>query len=188
MKRSMTIAGLAAVLALPCAAGAQQAKQISFGVSGGASLPMGDLADVADVGFNVTGHIALKLEGKPFHLRGDVSYDKWNAKKDGGDSENVDASLSALGFTGNLIFPLGDASASARPYLLGGGGFYRLKAAASAFGVGVSTTDTKGGVQGGAGIEFKLSGMSTFLEAKYVNVFSDGGSTNWIPITFGIKF
>jgi hypothetical protein len=48
--------------------------------------------------------------------------------------------------------------------------------------------ETDFGINGGVGLEFTLTGMSTFLEARYVNVFTEGESTAFIPITFGILF
>ena len=68
------------------------------------------------------------------------------------------------------------------PSLVGGLGVYSGKTSGS----DGSSTDV--GLQVGAGLTFKLSGFSTFLEAKYVNVFSDPNSTGYLPITFGVKF
>ena len=49
-----------------------------------------------------------------------------------------------------------------------------------------SSTDVA--VQGGAGVNFQLAGFTTFVEAKFVNIFGDGSSTRYIPITFGFRF
>jgi hypothetical protein len=43
-------------------------------------------------------------------------------------------------------------------------------------------------VQGGAGLAFQLSGFSTFVEGRLVNVFSDNTSIRYVPITFGVRF
>ena len=183
MKRSMKVLGIVSLLAAPFALQAQTAKTLSLGVSGGLSLPMGDLGDVADAGYNVTGHIYLKPSTK-LALRGDVGYDSWKAKS----SSVVDANLTSLSFTGNGIFNVGESSAAMRPYLLLGGGMYRTKSSVSIAGVSSSSTSTDPGIQGGLGISFNLSGFSTFLEAKYVNIFGDGSSSNFVPVTFGVRF
>ena len=81
MKRSLRIFGLASLLALPVAAHAQNQKSVSFGASGGLSLPMGDLGDAAEAGYSVAGHVYLKPSSmKNLAFRLDVSYDSWGAK------------------------------------------------------------------------------------------------------------
>ena len=58
MKRALGACALIAAIAAPAALSAQSSdKTVSFGVSGGLSLPMGDLGDVAKSGYNITGHV-----------------------------------------------------------------------------------------------------------------------------------
>ena len=185
MKYSTRILGLLSCLVLPLTLQAQTARTISLGVSGGMSLPMGDLADGYDAGYNVTGHIYVKPATMAFSLRGDVSYDSWKGK---GSNDIVDGNLSALGFTGNGLFYIGESTMAMRPYVLAGGGMYRTKSTATIGGLEASNTSTDPGIQGGVGLSFALSGFSTFLEARYVNVFGDGDSFNFVPITFGVRF
>ena len=51
-------------------------------------------------------------------------------------------------------------------------------------------SETDFGINGGIGLEFSLTGMSAFLEVRYVNVFvgDDAGDISLVPITFGIMF
>jgi opacity protein-like surface antigen len=51
-----------------------------------------------------------------------------------------------------------------------------------------SDSETKFGLNGGAGIEFGLSGLATFVEARFHSVFTEDSKTNFVPISFGIKF
>jgi len=48
------------------------------------------------------------------------------------------------------------------------------------------------GLNGGVGLEFSLTGMSTFLEVRYIKIFVDDDegdvSVGLVPITFGIMF
>lgn len=185
MKQSIKILALLSLLAAPIALEAQTTRTISLGVSGGLSLPMGNLSDGVDAGYNATGHIYFKPSTMKLALRGDVSYDSWKSKS---SSSVLSSSLSSLGFTGNGIFYVGESTAAMRPYLLVGGGMYRFKSSATVLGVSRSSTNTDPGIQGGAGISFNLSGFSTFLEAKYVNVFGDGENVSFVPISFGIRF
>ncbi|MBL0170859.1 MAG: outer membrane beta-barrel protein [Gemmatimonadaceae bacterium] len=185
MKISMKVFGMLGLLASPFAMQAQTTRTLSLGVSGGLSLPMGNLGDNADAGYNVTGHVYFKPSTMKFALRGDVGYDSWKSKS---SNSVVSADVSSLSFTGNGIFYLGESTAAMRPYLLVGGGMYRTKSSASVSGVSASSTSTDPGIQGGLGMSFNLNGFNTFLEAKYVNVFGDGDSMNYVPITFGIRF
>jgi len=185
MKRSLRVIGLAALVALPAMASAQESRPVSFGVSGGLSLPVGDLGDGADAGYNITGHIGYKPASfTNLSFRGDVSFDRWGLKN------NDDVSFRSLGVTANAIYAFPQTTPGViRPYVLGGVGMYNSK---STIDVGNNSadvgSDTNVGVQAGAGINFQLSGFATFLEAKFVNVFTEGNSLTFIPITFGIKF
>ena len=93
-----------------------------------------------------------------------------------------------MGLTGNGLFYLGESSAAMRPYLVVGGGMYRSKSTATVANVEVSNTYWDPGIQGGLGISFALSGFNTFVEAKYVNVFGENDSFNFVPISFGVRF
>lgn len=185
MKISTKLFGLVALAALPMVAQAQSTRTVSVGVSGGMSVPMGDLSDSFDAGYNVAGHVYFKPSTMKLALRGDVSYDSWKGK---GSNSVVDAKLSALGITGNGIFYVGESTASMRPYLLVGGGMYRTKSTTTVANIESSSTSTDPGIQGGLGLSFNLSGFNTFLEAKYVNVFGDNDSYNFVPISFGVRF
>ena len=181
MKLSLVGASLAAMLTLPSVVFAQ-GQAVSVGFSGGASLPVGNLKDVADVGYSVAGHVYLRPQAvKAFMFRGDVTYDSWNGT-------GTTSKLNSLGVIANVLFPLTDDNAGIRPYLVGGAGLYRFGSTVKVGTLEISNTVNKFGVQGGAGLEFKLAGMSTFLEGKYVNVFNDGRSTSYIPVTFGVRF
>ena len=168
-------------------AGAQDSKPISFGVMGGLSLPMGDFGDAYDSGYNITGNVYLTPSGQRFRLRGDIGYENFGGQSIGSVASS---DFSVLSFTGNLVFPLGtsDGEGSIRPYVIGGGGLYRGSSTIEVVGVSRSESDTNFGIAVGGGFEFQLSGFTTFAEARFTNVFSDGDSARWIPITFGIRF
>jgi len=183
MKNSMKLAAFAGLLAFPFTVQAQ--RSLSVGVSGGVSVPMGDLADAVDMGYNVTGHIYYTRSTTKLGFRGDVGYDSWEGK---GGSAAYDANRSSLSFVANGTFSFGESTAAMRPYVLVGAGMYNTKLSSEAAGVESSSKSTDAGIQGGLGLTFKLSGFNTFLEARYVNVFSEGSSTSFAPIVFGIRF
>ncbi len=183
MKKTIVAISIASALLLPFVGQAQTAKRISLGVSGGGSLPIGDLGKGTDAGYTVAGHVFFRPASfAKAQLRADVSYDSWKASVAG-----ADYTRSSLGVTGNVLFAVGDGSTTGL-YLLGGGGMFR-SAFSGLVGVGPSSVSaTDPGVQGGAGVQFALSGFSTFAEVKLVNVFGDGSSFRYVPITFGVRF
>lgn len=184
MNRVMQLATLAACVLLPCAAQAQRTKPVTLGISGGMALPVGDLGTQSSTGYDVTGHLFFNPRGsKQLSYRGDIGYDKWNNKKKGTAAE---ATTSALSFTASAIWKGGDARSSMRPYALAGGGMYKLTRTYAGNLSGIISENSYFGVQAGGGLEFGLSGFSTFVEARFVNVFSSGRRTTFAPITFGI--
>lgn len=185
MTRALRAFGFIAALAVPAALSAQSTnKTVSLGVSGGLSLPMGDFGEGLNSGYNITGHVYFKPASlQAIRLRGDVSFDRWAVDGAG------DANSRALGFTGNVVYDFPTQSTSmVKPYVIGGLGLYNNKSSVNIGGADFSGSDTNLGLQAGAGLTFQLSGFSTFVEGKLVNVFSDGSSARFVPITFGVRF
>jgi hypothetical protein len=69
-----------------------------------------------------------------------------------------------------------------RPYLIGGGGYYSRKDDQA------NTSSNNFGINGGIGAMFPLSGFNAYVEARIHDVFTEGSSTQFIPVTFGILF
>lgn len=185
MQRSVRLLGLALTLAVPAALSAQSsARPVSFGVSGGLSMPTGDLGDIAEAGYVVAGHVFFKPASiQALRLRADVSLDRWSLKDVGNVS---DASTRSVGVVANALVDFAtNSSSTVKPYVLAGLGLYNNKTSAAASSNGGGATDV--GIQVGGGMEFQLAGFSTFAEAKYVNVFAEG-RLSWIPIAFGVRF
>lgn len=145
-------------------------KPFSLGISGGASIPTGDLSQFANTGYNVGGHVALGTPALPISFRGDVNYDNFGAKGTGSSNAHI------WSYTANAVYEV-PTMTGIRPYVIGGiGGFTP----------GVS--GTKFGFDVGGGLTIPLSGFNAFVEARY-NRFNDGGgSTSFVPITFGVMF
>jgi opacity protein-like surface antigen len=201
MKNISRLVGIAALAALPAMAQAQgttTSRPVSFGVSAGASIPTGDFGDAVDVGYTVGANVMLAPASlRMLAFRGDVTFDSWKYKAD-----LFDGNARALGVMANVIVRPGTAM-SIKPYAIGGVGLVNTKSKFSEGGVSVST-DSKSnfGAQVGGGLEFQLSGFTTFIEAKFTTVFAgdDDSNTNtvntsnsspkahWIPVTFGIRF
>ena len=171
---------------------ASSGRPFKLGGSLGATIPLGDFGDNAELGFHVGGLIDYKPQSVPVTLRGEISYHRNGLKKgffsDIPGAEDVDGNFSMIDFIGNAVIPFGDAESTARPYVIGGLGVYRFKFSGDVAGFDVSSTDTNFGINIGAGFSFDLSGFETFIEGRFHSVFSEGSNTNLIPISFGFRF
>lgn len=173
--------------------GSTSGRPFKLGGALGATVPLGDFSDGADLGFHLGGLIEYKPQSFPVNLRGEITYHR-NGLKSGYFSGqnpafgNVDGHFSMISFVGNGVIPFGDAASTARPYAIGGVGLYRMKASASFSGLDISDTQTKFGINVGGGFSFNLSGFDTFVEARFHSVFTEGSNTNFIPLSFGFRF
>jgi opacity protein-like surface antigen len=173
--------------------GSTSGRPFKLGGALGATVPLGDFSDGADLGFHLGGLIEYKPQSFPVNLRGEITYHRNGLKADYFSGQNpaignVDGNFSMIDFIGNALIPFGDAASTARPYVIGGIGLYRMKASASFGGLDVSDTQTKFGINVGGGFSFNLSGFDTFVEARFHSVFTEGSNTNFIPLSFGFRF
>jgi hypothetical protein len=186
MKRLSLAIAAAALALLGSTASAQSAKSISIGISGGAAIPMGDFEDLYTTGYNGTASLMFRSVGSPIGLRIDGMYNRLSVRDD------ATITIPGLGFiesasitaaNANLVYSLPGTGIS--PYLIGGGGIYSFKVHGDDF-----DTDAENdfGINGGIGAAFPLSGFNTFIEARLHHVFTEGSSTQFVPVTFGISF
>ena len=157
---------------------AQAPKPFSIGIAGGAAIPLGDLADVYNTGYNGTVSLGLSSFGSPIGLRFEGMYNKILGRDDVSINQ-PDARIVAG--TANLVYGL--PGVGIRPYLIGGAGYYGLKPD-----VANLESENKLGLNGGIGAMFPLSGFNTFVEARLHHVFTEVSSTQFVPVTFGILF
>ena len=175
----MTFAALALALGL-CATTAVRAQQrqptegTRFGLGVGATMPLGAYGDADKMGVNLLGVLQFSLaETTPVHLRVDGIYS--NTAHDG-----VSGSTSILGGNVSALYHFSAPAATARPYILGGLGFYNVEAFGS--------SETKIGFGFGGGVLFGLAGFNAFAEARYLSVQTSGSSLTFVPLTVGLMF
>ena len=158
----------------------------TFGVSAGASLPTGDFGDLYKGGYTVGAHLGLRPAASPLGFRLEGTFNQHDYKPT--SAGNVQ--LNVLGLLANVIAGAAGAPDALRPYAIGGAGLYNLRSKLA----GETSSSTKFGLNGGAGIELPLSGIGVFVEARYHYVFSDsdddgfGFNAAFIPISVGIRF
>ena len=171
MKRTM---GWIVVAALMLGAGRLNAQRIMVGA--GLLMPMGSYKDADKLGF--IGQAGVGFPAGPVGIRIEGDYGQTSHKNGVGGNTKI------IGGMGSVVYHFASAS-SMKPYVLGGLGMYNVKIDVTGFG---SASETKLTFGGGAGLEMKMTGASLYLEARYMNVTTSGGSTAFIPITVGVRF
>lgn len=172
-------------------------KPYSFGISGGASIPTGDLSSGSNTGYNITGSLAFGAPALPVGLRFDVGYNSFGVKNNTTQNAGVDnANTRLIPITANLVLPIPVAGSGFRPYLIGGAGMYNTRISATSNNNGVSYTASQSendfGFNLGGGLTIPLTGFNAFVEARYnrVSIGNNlgGGTATFVPITFGVMF
>jgi hypothetical protein len=168
------------------AAPALRAQGAEFALGGGAGFPLGSFDDAAKVGWHGLGAVSFVPNGWPVGIQIDGQYQQY--KFDGSESLKDRFIMG----TGNLVFKFKSSEESkVRPYLIGGGGVYNMKATGTNdLGTLVDTENstTKFGLNAGAGFDFKAGGAGLFIEGRFHDVFTEGEDVKFIPVTLGIRF
>jgi hypothetical protein len=181
MSRRLLTAAALTVFAAPIALAHAQA---GFGVAAGVSDPLGDFGKAADAGYHVTGLLRLGIPLAPVGLRVEGSFSEFKYK-----NSSTDAKARLVYGTANAVL---SSPGTIAPYVIGGLGIYHASAVCGT----CTTSSTKVGYNGGAGLRLGLSGFSAFVEARYHYIpgasdATNGGvksSTQFIPVSVGVTF
>ena len=181
-----------------------------IGVAGGASVPMGDMAESGGVGtystgWNVTVPFGWDFNFNPLGIRFDLGYDNLKGRSNftstgasGGTAiQEHDASIVSLNGDLKLRVPLGRTWS--RFYVLGGAGANRVYGYATSANSTMKFGDAKTnwGWNAGAGFNFNFGRMTgLFVESRYMNINTDQPSAvgfkynnaQFVPIVLGIQF
>ena len=190
MKRIVSGLAVFALVAVASNANAQMpTRPIKVGISGGISQPMGDASDAYKMGFDVGALAELHMPAMPVAVRGEFMYHRYSLKDEVASALGATSGNSRMLIgTANLVYSL-PLPGLVKPYLIGGVGLYNGKSKLEANGSSSeSESSTDLGFNGGAGMEFGLAGLSTFVEARFHSVSTEGSRTNFVPVTVGIKF
>jgi opacity protein-like surface antigen len=152
--------------------------QIGFSVAGGPTFPMGDIGDVLDMGYHAKVAASFKLPVLPIGLEADGMWNQFDY------SNADDANLRILSGSLNAVINL--PTPGITPYIIGGVGMYNSQADIEGEDT-ESVTDV--GVNAGVGVRLGLVGLGgVFAEARLHNVFTDGDSYRFVPVSLGIRF
>lgn len=171
--------GMLAVVTAPTLA----AQGLRWGVNAGALVPMGDYGDLDKLGWVASGGATYWLTGGKLGIRGDVSYGQ--TKHDGGFAGDT----KIAGGMASVVYGLAPSTASARPFVTGGLGFYNVKIEFTGPGAS-SESETKVAFGVGAGVSFKLGtgGTSLILATRFTSISTSGSSITYLPIVAGVTF
>ena len=190
------LAALALAGATPALAqmpnGMESSRFISFGVGGGVSVPVSDARDAFKNGFNGQGFVRLNLRFLPVTPRLDFTFSHFDL--DDAKVGNTGTSTMLAGLANLQLYLI--HGGPIRPYIVGGVGAYNLKTETDGVGgaSGTEVSDTRFGVNGGAGLVFKLGSLlSAYAEGRVDNVFTEKGlidkeQIQVVPVSFGVVF
>ena len=173
----------AAALALGMLLSAPAARaQTQFSIGGGVGIPLGDFDDVAKMGWQGTAAVSFVPATMPVGFQLDGNYSQYS------DDSSLDLKEQFIYGTGNIVYRFATATESTfRPYLIGGGGVYNMKPTGDDV-IGDPGSETKFGVNAGAGFDIKAGGVGLFLEGRFHSIFTEGSNTQFIPINVGLRF
>lgn len=164
-------------------ASALHAQGAEFSLGGGVDLPLGDFDDVAKLGFHGLAGVSVVPADWPVGIQVDGSYSQF--KDDA--LLNVDKYQLIYG-TANIVYKFKTSEESRfRPYLIGGGGVYNFKSKGDGAS-GIDASETKFGINAGAGFDIKAGSAGLFVEGRFHDVFTTGPNTKFIPLTIGVRF
>jgi opacity protein-like surface antigen len=185
------VAGLGVASSAPLPAQMAVSSPVRFGVTGGLTAPVGSLSDNTDLGWNAGALVNVGFPLLPLGFRLDAL---WQQMPGSGTSA-LSTKARVIDGTLNATYSFGGLSPN-NFYFIGGVGVYNVHREtrwlflppAGPSTSSSSNTQTRFGLNGGIGFLFRLSGFSTFVEARYHDVFTSGGSTQIVPVSVGIVF
>lgn len=163
-------------------------RPISLVISGGMTLPAGDLGDFHDAGMHFDAALLLNIPGLPLALRPEFSLTRFKLKDltvpTPGATGDVTQMITAMG---NIELPL-----MMGLYALAGGGIMQLNVPDQATG-GTEESSTSFMFDAGAGFRFSLGPARGFIEARVGAASYEQGKfgftkAQFIPITLGLVF
>jgi opacity protein-like surface antigen len=170
-------------------------RLVHIGFGGGVIVPRtGASVNSLKTGTHGQGFLLFQLPGLPA-VRANFDYSKLkfeNPTLPGGGTAQ-DADRTELSGVASMKVDL--VRGPVRPYLLAGVGAYNIKDVVENASSGpASYSDTNFGLDGGAGIAFKLWSIEGFVESRIQNVYTKTGGLidqkqiQSFPVTFGFVF
>lgn len=170
-----------------------------LGLGTGVNVPTGTLDRIGyGEGLNLVMPIGWSKPGNLLGIRAELGIQTFEGRVAPGFI-NTDPRVFTATAMATLNFPINNAKTNLF-YLMGGGGAFMFQRYGGSSALSdrfeETSTVTKLGVTGGAGLEFHILGAtSLFVQSQFTNVFADGSSTiatddnrhlRWMPVVAGI--
>jgi hypothetical protein len=174
--------------ALPLAA---QGKLVRVGFGGGMSVPTSNAKEAFENGVHGRGFMLIDLPGLP-SFRFDLSATKFDWKEAVLGGPTAEGQSQVLAGLANISINL--LKGPIRPYVMAGVGAFHLRNELQTEGASDETSSqTRFGIDGGAGLAIKIKRLEMFVEGRVQNVYTERGvidtkSIQTVPVTFGIIF
>ena len=188
-----TIYSVALGLAL-CAAAlplSAQGRMVQVGFGGGMSVPTSNAKEAFENGVHGRGFVLVDLPGLP-SLRFDLSATKFDWKEAIAGGPTTTGESQVLGGLANISINL--LKGPIRPYVMAGLGAFHIRNELQSSGeLDETSSQTRFGIDGGAGLAIKIMRLEMFVEGRIQNVYTERGlidtkSIQTVPVTFGIIF
>jgi len=178
MRTRLTLA-LAAFAVCVGARAAPAQGDIRLGLGAGITVPFRSYADAVEKGWMGNANLTFfPSASTSLGLRLDGLYGRSSLSAFSGHN-------SLAGGLASLAFQFGAKRSPNRFYVFGGGGYVRTSTKASGF---PRSSETSPAISGGVGATFGTRGMAFFVEARYLNVYSNGAKPQVAPLTAGVSF
>lgn len=153
---------------------------IKLGALGGATFPLGATKNGIDPGWGAG--VLLDVTGPrvPVGFRLAGTYQRLIPS-----SATANGGVNLWGGDANLLFTI-PGRIPLKPYLTAGVGLYRVRNNITESTGIRSGANTSFAWNGGAGLRSDVGRVGVFLEARYLQIFTDGHDIRTMPVTFGL--
>lgn len=165
-----------------------QARRFFGMFSVGPAMPVGTFGDAFDMGWSLSAGVGTALANKDIEVRATATYGSFGASGGAG----IDGTSTPFALTGDVMYHLGAAGKSARPYLVGGVGLSSVGYSSSysyegpgGGGEGYSEHENGVTIGAGAGLLVQRNRAGFFVEGRYAAV--PGSDHSHLPVTVGVR-
>jgi outer membrane protein with beta-barrel domain len=160
---------------------------VEFGLGGGVSIPLSDFDDAAKLGWHGQAAVSFVPQSLPVGFQIDGNFSRFGAED--GTTGGLDFKYQLIYGTGNVVYKFKSSpDAKFRPYILGGVGAYNFDVKGPDADLIPGSSETKFGINAGAGFDIKAQSVGFFVEGRFHDVFTDGPNLKFIPVTVGVRF
>jgi opacity protein-like surface antigen len=195
--RGLRVAALFATIAFMTARsaaaqmGVPERHLFRVGFGGGVSVPTSDVRHALENGINGQAFVLIDTGVLP-PFRVNLAYQKFDYRDVlGSGVQGNTRILSGVAAVNLSLFTVGPL----RPYVVAGVGAFGVRDAidAGTTGPAISESVTEFGIDGGAGLAFRLGRLEAFVEGRVQNIYTEAGaidarSIRAIPVSLGILF